>query len=1331
MSIRNVVAGAFGLVFCILCTTSDLFAAPHVKIIESGRERLIVEYIPGLIDIKTIASPSGEAFLSPEFSNAELYPGKAGSPSFLGSREIISIPNLNGAKIEKIEYLGAMIEKAGRLAPSPTTAWGEDGSPTLIYRADETLYAAAPREFATLSDFGMLRECAITHLELAAVRQSPEGFVQFPEKIRVTIHFDKNGKARVATSGNNLFLNSNVAWRAPSVSDLALEGDEKLGDISSGSWFRIEIAEEGAYKLDAAYLSSKGINIPADKIETIKIFGEGGDILDEKVGAGVNNMLDEQEIIVNKNGSELGSIVFYGAPASGFKKIEGKIAHYSNAYSKSNYYLLTWGGRPGKRAIPVEPPQAEAVNFPTSYLHRIFFEEELVNPFDWGGGRTYFGKSSFDAPFIDVLHNLDRSRDIFFRIALANKSDGGGLFTATENQNFLGKVSVSGVNASNHSFASRGFLETNYPAAKIGSDSRSVISVKYTPSSTKTLATPYLDYYEIHYPRSFHAIDGELSFSPDLNLTGVTEFNVSGFSGQTLGWDATNRRSPKLLTNTASTGGMIIFKQDLSPSTLYSFYATSKFKAPASIQSIEFAGLRYEKSNADMILFTPKEFLNSANEYAEYRAKSSGIKVKVVTTEQLYNEFASCIPDPTAIRDYVAQAYASWDVKPNYVLLWGDGHFDIKYVRTKKPIYIPTWQYEASPFDTFFTESEDYYPTDDYFGCVRGDDWLIDVAVGRFNIESEDEGQKILEKVRNYETASSKDAWRNTALMVADDGWNQGEHDGGEWTSQTETVANSFLAPGMQAKKLYLIEYPSSPGSAGRTKPRANEDILSAINTAGASVVNYIGHGNPRIWAAENVLRRDEDIPRMINKDKLFLAFAGTCEYGRFDNPDVRCGAEEMVLNPNGGAIAVYSATRIVFGPDNFVFNKYFFSKLFQRNANGFYPTFGEAIRNTKAMQNGHNDRTFYLAGDPSMKLPAPEYIVKIDSINGVAADSVDFVELKGLTKVTVVARVLNPKDSSLSDNFNGMITLNTLDGDVNYVRNEDPPTGADDFKYAKYGPTLARATGKVEGGRATVDFLLPKDINFSEKTGRMFAYAVANDDRFAAGESQKFKVTGIDFSSFKDEKGPDIDIYIDSRKFNPGDVVQSSPMLIVDIADESGINTTGLGIGHSIEAWLDDATQSINLNSKFESSIEDGRRGTAKVNLSKLTPGEHIIKIRAWDIFNNYSVQQTKFVVSAVDLGFSISKSENYPNPFERDGTTIAFKHNLPAPFDVEVKIFNSIGATVRTLRETATTSLYTEIKWDGKDGNGSALPPGAYFIQIVANGEAISGHMAILEGK
>ena len=65
------------------------------------------------------------------------------------------------------------------------------------------------------------------------------------------------------------------------------------------------------------------------------------------------------------------------------------------------------------------------------------------------------------------------------------------------------------------------------------------------------------------------------------------------------------------------------------------------------------------------------------------------------------------------------------------------------------------------------------------------------------------------------------------------------------------------------------------------------------------------------------------------------------------------------------------------------------------------------------------------------------------------------------------------------------------------------------------------------------------------------------------------FVIGGIENNFAEDNQGPQIDLYIDNRNFVDGGLSSENPILIVDLFDESGINTTQNGIGHQITATL------------------------------------------------------------------------------------------------------------------------------------------------------------------
>jgi hypothetical protein len=188
-----------------------------------------------------------------------------------------------------------------------------------------------------------------------------------------------------------------------------------------------------------------------------------------------------------------------------------------------------------------------------------------------------------------------------------------------------------------------------------------------------------------------------------------------------------------------------------------------------------------------------------------------------------------------------------------------------------------------------------------------------------------------------------------------------------------------------------------------------------------------------------------------------------------------------------------------------------------------------------------------------------------------------------------------------------------------------------------------------VGTGQFTANFIVPKDILYADSTtrGRVSAY-ITDGVADAAGYTLKVYVGGTDTSATPDNTGPTVSLYLNTRTFRSGDHVSDDPLLIADLVDSSGINTSVSGIGHRIEAWLNGSAQSIDITDQYTSTVDDFRRGTVQYVLRDLPYGKNSIRVRAWDAFNNSSTSETSFDVTSGDK-LTISDVFNYPNPFSR----------------------------------------------------------------------------------
>jgi len=1330
---RAIIFFAIFLTIIAKSYSNNIYESIGWTVIKSNNYSLVLSYKPKFQGFDTISTESGVQTLLPKIHGTETI-GIAGQPIKLISKVNITVPSPNGFELKRYSNIKES-SFVGKITPYPDYIKNQN-SVRVSYRINESAYSNSSFDKLRITDrfnedkvkldySGIARNRYLTTLEVVAAYYE-NGKITIPEEIVVEIIFKDGNLSNNIQKVDDWDLPVSInhfeskSWLINSFENLritkdikneSIETDKKSEKVLSATdqvWLKIRVDKEGIYKINPSMLSELGYSISKEDVPTIKIYGNGGLELSEGVADAINNKLNEQNIIVKTNTSgDFSQILFYGSPANGFRYDNKKgFRHYINHYSNSNYYILTWKGNIGKRAVERKSPEGTIVNRPVTYQNLIFMEEEKENAFNDGSGRTWFGSNYLPLTFSEQLHNLDRNGKVTIGVAFASRASDSGCFMKLKvNNNLLMNEQMSSVGG--YTDASRIIKYDSIPAANISQDNRINLQFDYSKISGATSALGYIDWYEVQYPAILIPIDNQIGFFSEPSSTGLTEYSINNFSSSEIyGFDVSDVANPELLENISNVGTMFVFRNINEFYKPKRFFISSNIKSP-SLEKFEYIGLRDEISDADMIVISHPKLVESANNYKTYRESQSKIKVKVARTDNIYNEFGSGIPDPTAIRDYISYAFHNWNKPPRFVLLWGDGHYDYKGISTKETNFVPTYQTE----DEFYSFNEiESYTSDDYFANISGNDDLIDLAIGRLPVYSESSGNWMVEKIKSYENNSSTDSWRTKMTIVADDSWKYKGYDGSMHTGQAESLWTYIIPDYCQVNKIYLAEYPSENVTGGKRKPRVNEEILSTVNTSGTLLLSYIGHGNPRVWAHEEVFERSITVPQMKNADKLFFLTAASCDFGRFDTPEIRSGAEELILSKLGGAIGSLSSTRLVFAEPNAQLNELLFSKIFEKNPeSGQRMTMGEASFTTKYILRSANDKKYCLLGDPAVKLLLPDYNTIIETINNVDVTNGDTAIIQALSLLDIKGRITSPSSTVTDETFNGTVVITMLDSDqYKEAWEDDGKNGGTTHRFFTNGGALNRSSYKVEKGEFVAEFYIPKDISFSGLPGRLYAYAFTEDNRFAIGNTRNFIIDGITDVENPDRKGPEIQIFLDSREFVSGNIVKCVPLLIVDLSDESGINTTGLGLGHRIEAWIDDSPLSIDLTEKFRSSVEKPGFGTVEELLFSLNPGLHKIKVRAWDVFNNYSEATTFFRTE--DCGkITIGNLINYPNPFS-DKTTFRFNHNISPPFTSELVIMNILGQEVFSLKKQISTNHVGEIEWNGFDKSGNMLPVGNY---------------------
>lgn len=86
--------------------------------------------------------------------------------------------------------------------------------------------------------------------------------------------------------------------------------------LATGSWYKIALKDPGIYKIDVSFLNNLGINTSSLSSASIRIFGNGGGMLEEENAIIPQDDLSEISIMINDgndgifNGSDY--FLFYG-----------------------------------------------------------------------------------------------------------------------------------------------------------------------------------------------------------------------------------------------------------------------------------------------------------------------------------------------------------------------------------------------------------------------------------------------------------------------------------------------------------------------------------------------------------------------------------------------------------------------------------------------------------------------------------------------------------------------------------------------------------------------------------------------------------------------------------------------------------------------------------------------------------------------------------------------------------------------------------------------------------------------------------------------------------
>lgn len=1116
--------------------------------------------------------------------------------------------------------------------------------------------------------------------------------------------------------------------------------------LANGTWAKIGITSGGIYQIAYEDFSALGIEPSGIDPRTIRVHGNGGGMLPQTAGEFPYDDLVENAIWVSGQGD--GSfdpgdfVLFYGQSPHTWDYSErlDRWTHSFNLYSDTTFYFLSYGNGTGKR-MPSIASAGGATQTPNYTDKFAFRESDLFNAI--GSGRVWLGES-FDLTttrnYNFAVANVRSGTDLMVTARVGARSNSVSNFTVREGGTTLATIPVTNTNTSVYgSYYYRANYRTFNVNNSLASDGNLDLSFTYSKPLTSSIG--YMDYLELEYQQSLNIGGNSAWFFNARENTGpgeVFQYNIAGANNNYRVWDITNPVDVRE-HNFSLNGSTMNFGVACDSVKRFVAFTSNGYKKPVSLKRIANQNL-HGLDQAEYIIISYPGFIGAANTLANFHRNHFGRTVQVVNISKIFNEFGSGSKDPTAIRDFLkmfydrAQQNNSQPLK--YTLMMGDGSYDYKGRSNSGGNFIPTYQSRKSQRPTESYTSDDFYGflddgegfwgeksaqeggSTDVLFLAEGDTVLnthgLDIAIGRIPVGSAAEASMMVSKITNYiSNPQGFGPWRDKVLLVAD----HKDEDGQIHISQADSYTDEIeeQAPCMIIDKIFMDNYLMENTASGSRFPEGKRALIQALNE-GSLLVNYTGHGGEIGWSNASILDIS-DINSLENHDRLPACITATCEFGRWDDPSRRSGAEAMFLRENGGSIAMFTTVRVVYSGPNYVLNTNFYDHVFDRDtATNQVLTMGEVFRRTKndSWLGGINNRNFSLMGDPAMPLAYPDLKAVVTEINGTAVVDTIVDTLSALSKVTITG-VVQDANGTFMPNYNGNLFVTVYDKPSRFTTKRSPYN----FFWQKNRVFNGQAT--VSNGTFSFEFVVPIDISYDDGDGKISLY-IQNGQEDGNGCNKNIFIGGSDNNSISDDTSPELEIFMNDEKFADGGMVGPDPVLIANIFDENGLNTVGTGIGHELTAILDGDENSVIVLNDFYSALKDSyKEGKIEYPFQDLSDGQHELEVKIWDVANNSASAKVGFVV-ADDAQMALGHVLNYPNPFTTN-TKFYLEHNLNGqPLNVKIKIFTVSGRLVKTLEDSffADGNLYCDLEWDGLDEYGDALGRGVYVYQVLVQNES-----------
>lgn len=1131
--------------------------------------------------------------------------------------------------------------------------------------------------------------------------------------------------------------------------------------LSTGGFYKIKVDKSGIFKITAQFLRDIGINPSSVNPKNFRIYGNGGIMLPEYNQDVKYDALQENSIQVvgedDGTWNDADYALFYAqgpngynlydaTNGNGFKRKDTRTDEsisLKNIYEDFSYYYINYDKGAGKRV------QNTDLNLPTTPLISRYDDYQVINNDQKNllkVGRIWVEDQPFstEKTLTFNLNSPIQGGDVIrYRTQVVG-------FKSQQN-----KVDFS-INNMNPTLLSVPPNDLNYAydfyplryTGTIAGLSGNQISFKYNPNiATNPNGAFHFDYVEVQYKEDLKFNGSQMSFR-DFSLASGTNtnygFSISNSANMEQVWDVTDITNANRRVNKAAGTGTFNFAYTTSNLSFNNEFVAFRADAAFSPQFVERISNQNLSAlqNVDYLIITTPEMMSQAQRLANYHQTKNNFNVQIVDASKIYNEFGSGSRDLTAIRDFVSKLNTPLG-SLKYVFILGDASYDYKNRVPNNSNIISGYQGEASGD---FVSS---FVTDDYIVMTKPQTTkfiasnLPDLPVGRIPAANPTEAANMMDKTLAYYNSLPGQStpfgeWRMKLDFVVDDDDDNDNAPGGTpfHTTMNNTLVNTFEIPTStdlkeyNVRKLYLDAFQAQSTAGGQRYPQVNQAISNDLGNS--LYLFYFGHGGINGWAQERVFTLDE-IQNANNFSNVYSRFPFvstiTCEFTLWDEPGTFSAGEQLLKLKQGGAAAMITSSRAVgvgYGVD---FTNLYTKDIFKLVSDDFI-TIGNAHLNAKKTRGADgNHLKVNLLGDPAMKLSRPQRLLVIDLIESPVPGLI-----RGLDFIKITGHI-NNTNGTVNTTFNGRVVINIFDKRLNKTTLNNDGGLTPILNYTEEGSAIVKASGTAVNGVFKVEFYVPKDINYAVGQGRILGYA--DNKSIDVFNNQAIQVGDINPNGINDNEPPKVKLYMNNTNFANGGITNQSPMLLACVTDDTGINSTGSGIGHDITVYLDgQIINTVVLNDFFASGegngclnpgLADYQKGNVSYPFRNLALGQHQLTFKVWDINNNSTTETLNFEVKdEADQHLVINRPLNWPNPFTNK-TYVQFEHNCDDILDVNVQIYTITGKLVRTLTNVVVAEPFLQgfrtprqaIEWDGKDDFGDTVAKGTYIFKIFAKSQ------------